>query len=174
MEFRCEKLKEKLTVGRCKLNQRDALEFFGPEAARFGSCPCEQGIKMVGGDMPKVEACKNCERILNIIGKGLCGTCYQAQAKETTDEGKIGALARVKVRLAGIGRDSKSMDKDDPDQHKGQPAEPEKSPTITLIFKGPDARLYSDLCGMASRLRRTPEQQILFMIDGSVQAGQQA
>jgi hypothetical protein len=43
--FKCSKLKSTLTVtvARCLRNQKEALEFWGAEAVKFNSCPCEKG-----------------------------------------------------------------------------------------------------------------------------------
>ena len=112
------KISQAMTPERCLRNQRDAQAYFGAEAAKFGSCPCDRGVKVKEPVNPKVEetiktdpecgveekkmskvgTCRNCGRVMTISGDGLDGRCYQA-AKGLVGEEREKALAEVKGRV---------------------------------------------------------------------------
>jgi hypothetical protein len=102
--FKCSRLKKTFTVGRCVRNQKDALDFWGPEASKFQSCPCDQGIKirqqMEGGVMAAKKKCRNCERVMAISQDGLCGGCFN-RGKGLEGQERLEALAQAKEDFEG-------------------------------------------------------------------------
>lgn len=101
--FKCIRMKKTFTVGRCIRNQKDALEFWGPDAGKFQSCPCDQGIEIrqqVEGIMSVRGICKNCEREMAITQEGLCGGCY-GRIKGLQGEAREKALANARRDFKG-------------------------------------------------------------------------
>lgn len=100
--FVCKKLKLSITPQRCIRNQREALQFWGPEASKFNSCPCKTGLEIQEEEngMAKRGKCTNCGREpLNIIGvHNLCSSCYTA-AGDKTGEYREAALKDAAIRL---------------------------------------------------------------------------
>lgn len=103
--FKCLRLKKTFTVGRCVRNQKDALDFWGPNASKFQSCPCDQGIEIrqqMEENMAAKAICKNCGREMKITQEGLCGGCFY-RIRGMTGEAKVHALAQARKDFKGRG-----------------------------------------------------------------------
>lgn len=101
--FKCARLKKTFTVGRCIRNQKDALAFWGPDAARYQSCPCDQGIKIrqqMEGTMSAKAICRNCGRKMAIMQDHMCGGCC-GRSRGLTGEAKEAALAKAREDFMG-------------------------------------------------------------------------
>ena len=108
--FKCAKLHSTITVRRCLLNQREAIEFWGAEAVKFNSCPCEKGEEIKeGGEMEaKRGTCNNCLRQDMAIQKrgdfgDLCASCGAAVVGLSGSMAES-ALAEKKEKYKGKGK----------------------------------------------------------------------
>ena len=108
--FKCSKLHTTITVSRCLRNQKEALEFWGAEAVKFNSCPCEKGEELKGGDgdMPRERGtCENCNRedmaVQRRGGKLLCASCGGATTGLNPSAAAL-ALAEKKKKYEGKGK----------------------------------------------------------------------
>ena len=63
---KCRLSRDGMPIHRCIHNQKEALRFFGPEAERFGSCPCDKGRENMKiweeGMATKIGNCPGCGR----------------------------------------------------------------------------------------------------------------
>ena len=103
--FKCRSLKRTFTVGRCLRNQKDALVFWGPDASKYQSCPCDQGIEIrqqMEGTMGARAICRNCEREMALMQDGMCGGCFN-RGKGLSGEEREKALAQAKADFQGKG-----------------------------------------------------------------------
>jgi hypothetical protein len=103
--FKCLRLKSTFTVWRCVRNQIDALDFWGPNASKMQSCPCDQGIEIrqqMEGTMAARAICRNCDREMAIMQDGMCGGCF-GRAKELEGSEKLIALAKARTDFMGKG-----------------------------------------------------------------------
>ena len=81
--FRCRKLGE-MPISKCLRNQREWTAFFGSakKAEKCGSCPCDQGKKIMEGKTMAERECEKCGR--TIYSGKFCSVCQQVQkVKET-------------------------------------------------------------------------------------------
>jgi hypothetical protein len=232
--FKCQKLKAIITVGRCLQSQKQALEFWGPEASKFQSCPCDQGRefsaaakpsisvkvedtiktdpdsgaidagipmggkpKVEGKDMSAKKDCRNCERNMAIAQDGLCGGCFN-RGKGLTGSDQLIALAKAREDFKGKG--PLTTGKRGPQINARKKAEkplsaklssrktdrkPEKSiiqyaemasllpsldavDSVTIHFTSADAALSEGLLSLARKYRRTPDQQLLWMLEKEI------
>jgi hypothetical protein len=207
--FKCHKLKTSITVGRCIRNQKEAVEFFGPDASRYESCPCDQGLEKKNATMitgspcgakpviietgegtmgnRKEIACKNCGFVGPTKGLELCFRCYDTQ----NNAKKKGRDACEALRLAKIRRQEGTRIRRVASQYKkpvevvevgnlpGQPAlsflpaMPDKMPAlqgtgepfIVVSFSPNDNALFDGLQALARKYRRTPDQQLLWLLE---------
>ncbi len=212
--FKCKKMHISMYVGKCIRNQKEALEFWGPEASRFQSCPCDQGISIktqMEGDMAKKGTCGNCSRPdMTIHSAGMCGGCV-GRALGLEGEAREAALVQAKIDFQGRGnlvrkrgeavkakvharraRQNKIAKvegsvKTDPesgaiDTTRSSPADPKvegtglaftiptamDNPSIISImvnFTAGDHVLFDGLQALAKKYRRSPDQQILWLLE---------
>lgn len=104
-EFRCEKLKARITYSLCLQKQRMEVNFWGDAAGKYAACPCDQGLeikKSMEGIMSKRGICKNCEREMAIAQEGLCGGCF-CRVKYLEGDDKETALAAAREDFKGKG-----------------------------------------------------------------------
>ena len=145
--------------------------------------------------MAVTRPCANCGRELTIVGNGCCFVCYTA-GKGLIGPQRDAALAAVKEKIKSGGlRKGGNRRKPAPAPAAGEtktmspvkiaevkmhvkalgaklaPAGvPEGTPAICLCFIEPrDRTLYAAVLNQAERLRRTPEQQILWMLQNSLE-----
>jgi len=147
--------------------------------------------------MAVTRACGNCGRVMTIVGDGCCFVCYHA-GKGLEGEEKAAALAAIKEKIlsgrlkksGGSGR-RKAAPKDPAATRRklrqmivnndgaaiqhfvtGAARVPEGVPVISLDFADErDRKIYDALIGQAARLRRTPEQRILWMLQNAMEQG---
>ena len=81
--FHCKKLNNEISIGKCIRNQKEAIEFFGPDAAKYQSCPCDLGEEM----KQMMRKCDDCGRI--IYAGHICSICKRNK-QEILDTTKIG------------------------------------------------------------------------------------
>jgi hypothetical protein len=215
--FKCSKLKSTFTVWRCVRNQKDALDFWGPNASKFQSCPCDQGIEirqqMEGEVMSVHKECRNCGRIMAISQDGMCGGCFN-RGKHLEGQDKLEALAQAKEDFEGRGPlttgkrgpriiAGKKAEKPLSTKHSSRKPDRKESTTIfspmptrddqdpklakafdlpdvqvsrdivetfaayqiILHFDDGDEKLYAGLKALARKYRRTPDQQLLWLLE---------
>lgn len=138
--------------------------------------------------------CANCEREMSIVGEHCCFVCYHA-GKGLEGEEKAAALAAVKENIKGgriyrgrgrspfrPGLQSAPADPAITPRRRKEPKPPvDKTPAsreedfelsrlITIGFPDEcDRKIYDALIGQAARQRRTPEQQILWMLQNAME-----
>jgi hypothetical protein len=186
-EFTCGKLKITITDLNCIHKQKDALKFWGPEAEKMCSCPCDQGRKIMEGNMPnKKGTCTNCGRgPMNIANKeGYCHSCYEAVKEIDDREVKMTALFVAKERLtnpdyARVANHAKTKRIDtelvpEPvrqtkqDNVQKAPPHTDACPVIVIpIRTDADRKAKAFIDGQAHANRRTVEQQILWLIEAA-------
>jgi len=81
--FHCKKLNNEISIGKCIRNQKEAIEFFGPDAAKYQSCPCDRGEEMKQME----RKCDDCGRTL--YSGRICSICKRNK-QEILDTTKIG------------------------------------------------------------------------------------
>jgi len=144
--------------------------------------------------MSKIGTCRNCDRALSIVADGCCYLCYRA-GKGLEGEEKAAALATVKAKI-GSGTMRKGGGRRGPKTAAGKAAPGGKAPkpprpvpdrptpgfilaearvpegtlSISLDFiEACDRKLYDALLEQARRLRRTPKQQILWILQNAIE-----
>jgi hypothetical protein len=173
--FKCIRLKSTFTVWRCVRNQIDALDFWGPNASNFQSCPCDQGLEikkqMEGKDMgskkekisgewdlPRYRAALKLkyEKPVEVVEVGKPVSAKDSSRKQYPKQEKpiLGILPAAPDGAfpmdVQVSRDMLETFKDD---H-----------TIILTFDNGDEALLESLKATAKRFRREPSQQILWML----------
>ena len=75
--FKCHKLNNQMSVSRCLANQAKGLALFGPNAGKYQTCPCDQGIKIKEeNQMGTAAVKKHCEDCGRTIYNGrFCSAC---------------------------------------------------------------------------------------------------
>ena len=156
--------------------------------------PSAGAIEKKEESMVSKGTCKNCGREMTIVGGGCCFTCYH-RGKGLEGEKKDAALAAVKeaIERGEIGKGKRRSGKPvaalTPKEKKEKmklrkifgdggmmphrvPVKDllEDTPSILLVFAGDrDRKIYDALIEKAERLRRTPEQQILWMLQNAIE-----
>lgn len=225
--FKCQKLKTSITVGRCIRNQKEAVEFFGPDASRYESCPCDQGLEKKNATMTtgspcgakpviietggetmgnrKEITCKNCGFVGPTKGLELCFRCYDTQnyakkhggnvnealrlanirRQEGTRIRRVASQYKKPVEVVEVGnllpaklsrrKTTRIIEGDIPGQRALSflPAMPDKMPAlqgtgepfIVVSFSPNDNALFDGLQALARKYRRTPDQQLLWLLE---------
>ena len=183
--FRCRKLNNQMPVSRCLANQAKGLAFFGPDAGKYQTCPCDQGIKIKEenqmaakregvkktADGRSIVACKECGREMPHQGQGMCGKCYyklvgrpklraaKEKAKTTEPAPIYDPFLDAPVPIPGPTKPEKFV------VVPVKAKEPEPAPVLSLaITDDLDRKILEFINSEARRCRRTPEQQAMWML----------
>ena len=123
---------------------------------------------------PRLRPCDNCGRNLFIVAHGRCFTCERAAVGYSGDA-LTAALAEVKrridageIRKGGPGRRPKKTDTPDAKPKvEGLAFLPESPFVFSVIvnFTDGDIAMHSGLLSLARKYRRTPDQQILWLVE---------
>jgi hypothetical protein len=147
--------------------------------------------KRRGGAMAsKRGTCKGCSRELTIVGRGLCGRCYAAARKSELEANVEGEAPAPSPVIGGTGTTPAEIhaEIDAPhsrvEQERPEPAalwslklgeaphqDPDGAPLLTLRFEPEDVPLLEALEEAARADRRSPDQQLLWILDRVLQMG---
>jgi len=95
--FKCHKLNNQMSVSRCLANQAKGLALFGPNAGKYQTCPCDQGIKIKEeNQMGTAAVKKHCEDCGRTIYSGrFCSACTTKRRRAEY----MGETIKEKVRV---------------------------------------------------------------------------
>lgn len=189
--FDCPVRMTTISYDRCINNMREIVSQYDRIhlAAAGATCPCDTGRKIAKHfieeeSMGKIGTCRNCGREgMSIAQEGLCGGCF-GRCKGLTGEDREKALAKAKKDFTvGAMKKITSIVVDKPksaqSEHiagediehgtlvyasKGSPTE-SSGALITVVFDAEDVQLYDKLAAVSKKNRRSPDQQILWMIE---------
>ena len=183
---KCPMLGMTIKMSRCNLTSKQELEFWGPNAAQFNrGCPCDKREATI---MAK-RNCEGCGR--TVYGKRWCNNC-RPDGKEKGEEGKETMAPKKKVEKAGLLTTEEFCKQVDEvaAKHPALPDNGDKAPepkeaarknkqealkeaapapivktTVVLEFRDEvDLGILDYIDKEAKRCRRTPEQQVLWIL----------
>jgi hypothetical protein len=183
--FRCEPMRATIRKQVC-IDRQEAVRRNGEGNCVYLSCQdCDQGKGIKGeADMAKsrVGVCGNCKREIYILQGEMCGSCVR-RAKGLAGELRERALAKARVDFKGQGRmNSKRGEEVKARLAASYPkpeevveaqitdaklffADPPFATNMTLAFvDDTDKAVLEHIKTEARRLRRTPDQQAIWML----------